>query len=283
MVYDEERYGFFDYHLEKFQNENFTVDDDDFVELDKNYSESVSIDSTRSVLENCKRELDRVYPDDTTPLYCTKSTKRDQFLTIFSKRLKSCLAYDPNDPIESNLGKTGSSAYFPLATADEYEANFEVLVNSEHDYKLMTIELLDENSLGYFFNKILKILGFVLKIKPVSESFTSRITHDSVQETFSKAVDGHGRSFLVIFFKTPEKDIFYENVVLDDVLFSSMIEVLAENLKVDQMLGNFRLTLDSNIKTPCCFKVVELLCTKLEEVMDFSHLSLIWKTFILYE
>ena len=136
------------------------IDDDDFVKLDKNCSEIVRIDSTRSLLEKCKSELDRAYPDDTTPLYCTKSMKRDQFLTTFSKRLKICLAYDPNDPIESNLGKTGSPAYFPVATADDYEASFEVLVPSERDYKLMTIELLDENSLGYFFNKILKILGF---------------------------------------------------------------------------------------------------------------------------
>ena len=169
--------------------------------------------------------------------------------------------------------------------------DFEAMVKPNYNLQLVSRKSLEKNSLGYFFNKLMKLLGLVLKFRPML--IGTRMA-DLGTRKMLKGVCKENCHFMVVYCPLPlnvdlsSYFIIPEVTVIDDDLLFSMIEVLAENLKdvlrfkvfPTKVPGSYK---NDGLNAPCCLQIVKESCKKLEDLKYFSNLSPKWKNFIFQE
>ena len=219
-------------------------EDNDMTEIEPNYE----------ISGLCERETNLKYSERQPNLYWTKPSKRKIFLAKFRSVLKEYMtnAYENfnNMEIINQLSQEYEDFYNKVRPKDG-----EIIIIGGEDFK--------SDCLGHFFVRVMKMLGFVMKKKPRTESKDFRYKDVFVQLMFIKGCESYDRYFYLIYSKKPETENGYEMVVLDDFIFNSIIQNLILNI---QDLPPVQYTTRSYEKNfPQTFKVV------------FTAYLLLWK------
>ena len=104
------------------------------------------------------------------------------------------------------------------------------------DFVHMLSEHLERYSLAYDFNKLIKIIGFVLKKIKMPNYFKEQIADSSVQDMFEH-VKGEDEInyFYVVALKPPQILQDYEKIIIDDKVKILIIETLFNKFDVDKI------------------------------------------------
>ena len=270
------------------------IDDDDCVmETQDNIVTSndecfdlVKIDiSNQDLLHLCYNELGRTYPAVKNKHFWPKTGKEMLFLINFKGKLYYCQNTDSN--AREHVGKKVISKiedYYKEGIVKMYDEDFEMFLKPYFNYVIVSSKSFNLSNLANSFNKLLKMIGFVLKMKPRPDYDTCDMEDSTVQEMFPRSATDRGKYFFFVFTNTPD----YIEVFLDDWLLSKMIEVLVRNLTetpkcTSYLNGVVEVSHIHGINAPHCLNVINASCAKLQDLLDFSFFAQKWNKFIFEE
>ena len=215
----------------------------------------------------CKTETYVKYSNRKSDLYCTKPFKRDIFLEKFRKVSRE---YMKNGYLEfNNLEVINQISH-------EYESFIDMMCQEDGQITLINDDDFNSDCLAKFFVRVLKMLGFIVKKKPRSDSDTSPYTDVFVQLMFIKGHENEDKYFYLIYSRQPCCENGFEMVVLDDFIFKSIIQTLIKNIEELPNIDCSYSPVDWNF--PNCFKVIKRTYSCL---LDFvNHFSSKCKNFI---
>ena len=255
-----------------------TIDEGDGFEL-------VDIDtSAEDLLDLCKKELDITYPAEKHPLLCTGFHAKKAFIGTFEYKLDYCHYIDAIGRNQVRMKLISSiEDYYNVSIAKEYNRDFDMLLKPDINLLIKSNDRFNRTSLAYHFNKLLKMLGYVLKMKKIPQGYYGYVADSVIQEMFVSSSTNRGKYIFLLFGNIPR----FLMTVLDDKMLFAIIEVLVEDLKKTPKYNGY-LTKDKNtqisgINAPHCINVIKGSCAKLEDQLNYSFFAPKWKKFIFEE